>query len=159
MPIIRDLSYMAMRERLKDAALDVGLGRKYGHTGDATQDCSRFTYATLSAAFPLLVWGLLHKTLHLNFDGALRSTANVTAVRDLLNSYMVEDPMHGYWHYCQGWKRNKGHNFFWWRPEAAWESQPSMILDATDGTDDWYRPETWAERRTRYDIVALCTIS
>lgn len=139
-----------LRERVKDAALDVGLGRRYGHTGNDTQDCVRFTYAILKAVYPNQPWSALNEVMHLNIPDGLGSFANVEAVIALGIGERVDHPMPSHWHYCQGWRSsNRGHCFLWWEPPVPILGS-GWILEATNGTSDWYRPMDWTTVTKRY---------
>lgn len=137
------------RIAILESALDCGLGRKYG-TGDDAVDCVIFAEAVLELAFPWVDFGPLHRDLMI-MDGQ-RPFSNIDALK-AVGFREVTAPQPGLFHYCQGWRSlsplSGGHCFLWWQPPAS-DPSPSRILEATNGTSDWYRPLEWADRQQRY---------
>ena len=137
------------RLKILESALDVGLGRKYGHTGDDTQDCVRFAEAILVSAFPDLRWDGTHSAMMI--QDVAEPFSNITALARL-GFPQVQAPEPGSFHLVQGWRSLSppgGHCFLWWEPEGPVVSEP-MILEATSATTDWYRPAVWADVVARY---------
>lgn len=137
------------RLRILEAALDVGLGRKYGHTENDQTNCVTFAEGVLQAAFPEINWAPLHSDLMIGDAG--RPFSNVEA---LVSSGFREVifPTPGTFSYCQGWRSIeplRGHCFFFWRPPVPFDT-PSMILEATNATSDWYRPCRWSYIQSKY---------
>ena len=148
---------MTLDDRIVRAALDVGLGRSYGHTGDATQDCVRLWYAILCLVY--IGAGLEQHSDEMHLHGyPLGSFANAEAIVDLGLGEYVDTPQAGRWHYCQGWRHSgSGHCWGWYEPPAV-EIGSSMVLEATTRTTDWYAPEFWADRRRRFDEVRIVAL-
>jgi len=122
-------------ERYKDAVLEVGLGRGYGHTGNATQDCVRLHYAALEKLLGKAVMGPLSKAMHLNGYG-LGSTDNVKA---LVIVYFgpVPDPV--------------------WILEAT-NSSGDADGDGVPDKHDWYRALDWVAQKNKYDTLAVARL-
>lgn len=139
---------MEFRERFKDAALDVGLGRKYGHTGDDSQNCVRFLYAILLVIYGELVKSKLAE-LHLNIANGLGSFANCAALVSLQIGEWATTPSTPGIYYCQGWRKIngelKGHSFALVVYPTPLTGEWLWILESTNGTSDWYRPVKWSD--------------
>lgn len=145
------------RERVYHAALDWGLGRKYGHTGDATTDCVRYWYAILLALLGDEVMEPIHKAWHLN-GYPLGSMANLEALVGTGAAEWVTEPLpDGGVYLGQGWTKESG----------AWKSghllgiitfagpvldSPFWLLES-NRNDDWFRPVDLDQRMQRYDAV------
>ena len=150
-----------LRCRLVDAVCDVGLGRRYGHTGDHSTDCVRLAYAALEMLHGDRV--RVHKrALHLAGHPA-GSMANIDA---LVASGIGDEVewLDGDGESCylvQGWvlsdeqmatspgSRQSGHCFFWLGGEYG------RILHSTTAGPDWYADEHWPQRRERYGSLRL----
>ena len=139
------------------ALLDVGLGRRYGHTNDDTVDCIRFAYQALAAAHPDRPWAEYTKELHLNGQTP-PSTVNVVTVSLLLGHPVTTAPDRGGWWYCQGWRwdasrgQHRGHTWVYLHhPQGM-----GWIVEATNGRADWARRIPWAELDSYWDTIA-CT--
>jgi len=150
---------MTDRLAILEAALDVGLGRRYGHTGDDQTDCVQFAEAILIRAFPDVDWAPLHSAMMIGAVADLFS--NVDALIGV-GFPETQAPAAGAFSYCQGWRSLRplrGHCFLWWQP-AAPSVSASMILEATNATADWYRPAQWPDMAAKYPaglrMVTLC---
>ena len=144
---------MRFHERVKDAALDVGLGRKYGHTGNASQNCVRLWYAILFILFGSIV-GTKSDEIHLNIRNGLGSFANLEALVELGLAEWILAPGAGDVCLGQGWRRDDdgdlvGHLFGMLERDILGEW---WILESTNGTPDWYRPEDPDDRAARYTV-------
>lgn len=145
---------MAFRERFKDAALDVGLGRKYGHTGDDTQDCVRLLYAILVVVYGSVMVGIRAEMM-LNVPDGLGSAKNCAALVHSQLAAWVQAPAEPGIYYCQGWRGNKGHAFALIVYPTPMAGEWLWILEATNGTDDWYRPVTWSEVQGKWPNLTI----
>lgn len=138
------------RIAILESALDCGLGRKYGHTGNDAVDCVIFTEAVLQLAFPWIDFGPKHRDLMIQ-DGK-RPFSNIEALVSL-GFREVSEPEPGAFNYCQGWRSldplSGGHCFLFWNPKTPFD-EPSKILEATNATSDWYRPLLWSDRQARF---------
>ncbi len=148
---------MSFRERVYHAALDWGLGRRYGHTGDATTDCVRFWYAILLALLGPDVMGPIHKAWHLN-GYPLGSMANLEALVATGAAEWVDEPQADDGIYLgQGWTKKDG----------KWKSghllgivtftgpiltAPFWLLEA-NRNEDWFRPVDLDTRVRIYDAI------
>lgn len=146
----------------KDAVLDVGLGRSYGHTGDDTQDCVRLIHAALVAMYPL-VDRLVHVEVRraILLDGyPLGSTANVDALVLEGVARRVDTPPPGSVCVIQEWRDTpagpRGHCYSHLEPESV-SPASGKIIHATNGSTDWYAPhDLWARlAQRRYAMAAL----
>lgn len=130
---------MLVRDLWKDAVLDVGLGRRYGHTGDESVDCVRIVAHALEVMYPLADVRSEWRRLHLSYDGAgPGSFANIQALVDLDIAVEVTEPAPGGVTIYQKWKGSRGHMFSILRPELV-QPGPDWLLHATTD-EDWYRP-------------------
>lgn len=129
---------MLVRDLWKDAMLDVGLGRKYGHTGDDSVDCVRIIAHAIEVMYPMVDVRSQWKQLHLSGGQGAGSTANIDALVDLGVARYVDFPVPGGVAIAQKWKGPKGHMFSILRPESVVPG-PDWILHATTDSD-WYRP-------------------
>jgi hypothetical protein len=131
-----------VQELWKDAMLDVGLGRRYGHTGDETQDCVRILYAALEVMYPDVDVAAWHKPLHLA-GYPLGSFANIEATVQLGVGRSVVRPEPGSVVLVQEWWKTGGHAYSHLEPESP-DPRPGYILHATTAPD-WYGPhDLWA---------------
>jgi len=154
-------------ERYKDAVLEVGLGRGYGHTGNATQDCVRLHYAALEKLLGKAVMGPLSKAMHLNGYG-LGSTDNVKALVTAGLAQSVPDLLGPGVYYCQGWKGRRGHCFvvivyFGPVPDPVWILEATNSSGDADGDGvpdkhDWYRALDWVAQKNKYDTLAVARL-
>lgn len=130
---------MLVRNLWKDAMLDVGLGRKYGHSGDESVDCVRIIAHAVEVMFPMVEVRKLWKELHLSNPGAgVGSFDNIDALVELGVAEVVTEPVPGGVTIIQKWKGSRGHMFSILRPETVVPG-PDWILHSTTDSD-WYRP-------------------
>lgn len=152
-------------ERYKDAILEVGLGRTYGHTDNASQDCVRLQYAALEKLWGTGVVKPLSRQLHLN-GYPLGSIANCRALVDAGMGDWVEEPEVGGVYYVQVWRKDgSGHCYvLLYYPGPV--DQPLWILEATnsnrdrdeDGVKDrydWYRAADWDDLQKDVETLGL----
>ena len=145
------------RERVYHAALDTGLGRKYGHTGDATTDCVRYWYAILVDLLGEQTMEAINKAWHLNGYG-LGSMANVEALVGIGVAEWVDYPQaDGGIYLGQGWTKKNG----------KWKSghllgvvtfagpllTSAFWLLESNRNDDWFRPIDLDDRVEMYDAM------
>jgi hypothetical protein len=136
-----------VRTRILESALDVGLGRRYGHTGVDAVDCVIFAEAILHSSYPEIDWSGTHADLMI-LDAA-RPFSNVEALVGL-GFREVPELVPGRWHYCQGWRKNgAGHCFLIWSPPSPEPGRPYK-LEATNARSDWYAPTDWTRESSRY---------
>ncbi len=138
-----------IRTILLESALDVGLGRKYGHTGIDSVDCVTFAEAVLINSYPMINWAPLHRDLMIR--DAARPWSNVEAL--FAEGFReVSAPEAGRFHYVQGWRSlaplSGGHCFLWW--ESLAPALASKIMESTNATSDWYRPMSWAVQSAKF---------
>ena len=152
---------MQLQSRFVWAAADVGLGRRYGHTGDATQDCVRLMYAACVALYDGVVdlqpW---IKVMHLNGE-PIGSMANIDAYVQAGVAQLVDWPTPESVCLVQVWWANRGHMFAHLEPpgpEVGPKLEQPHILEATPATADWLRPyalQQKLEAATAYRIARL----
>ena len=137
-----------MRTRILEAALDVGLGRTYGHSGEDATDCVQFAEALLHVAYPALDWSGTHPSMMIMDPTRLWSNVEQLVA---LGFREASRPQPGRWAYVQGWRSSgAGHCFLWWAQPSP-VADADRLLEATNATSDWYRPASWEEQRARYD--------
>lgn len=150
----------SMVDMYKDAALAVGLGRRYGRdaSDEATTDCISFQYEILRHLYGDLIPGpgtTEHRILHLNTPDGLFSFDNVHTLHELGVVARPEIFPHGRQqllspgvYYCQAWDqagqhgatRTRGHTFALLVTDSVpWSYStypPVHILEATNSTRD-----------------------
>jgi hypothetical protein len=129
---------MLTRDLWKDSILDVGLGRKYGHSGDTSVDCVRIIAHAVADMYPGVDVRSRWSDLHLSGGQGLGSFDNIKALVELGVAEYVTSPAPGGVTIVQKWKGNRGHMFSILRPETV-APGPDWILHATTDSD-WYRP-------------------
>jgi len=130
---------MGLLSRWLWAVADVGLGRRYSHSGDDSTDCIRLTAAVLGVLYPEISWP--DRVMHLH-GYSVGSMANVDQVIESGAGVSIRAPdlTESGVYYCQGWGRY-GHCFFLAvRPRGT-----LWIVEASNLTSDWVRPVVWAD--------------
>lgn len=131
-------------------ALDVGLGRSYGHTGEETQDCIRFQVSVLVLLYPDVDFTPWLGLLHLNGE-SLGTLANMEKLIELgVGEEEPDADLVGI--YClQGWRGNSGHAIFLIRRRngSLW------VCDFTTSTADGLRPLEWSEVERKWPVRML----
>lgn len=141
---------MSLIKRYLFAALDVGLGRSYGHTGDGVTDCILFQVAKLARVYPSIDFSSHSDALHLNGYG-VGSYANMEKLVELgVGEVWTGEPRKGDVVECQGWG-SYGHAFTLLHVDGQ-----LWIMDSHNRTTDWLRPMAWEEvRRTWPQLMAV----
>jgi len=131
---------MLVRDLWKDAVLDVGLGRRYGHRpSEEEKNCVSLIAWAVEVMYPMVKVRKLWSKLHLSNAGAgPGSFDNIDALVELGVARYVDHPVPGGVTIIQKGKRSRGHMFSILRPETV-APGPDWILHSTTD-DDWYRP-------------------
>ena len=149
----------AMDSRMLHAIADVGLGRRYGHTGDDTADCVRFVLAVLDQVYPGKLGATGRRDVLISHGDAERPWSPVSA---LITAGIARVPGnkvdYGRWHVCQGWNgltggrissTSSGHCWLWRggvsNGQAGWIYQAS-----TSNPAEWVARRTWADQAARF---------
>lgn len=144
------------------AFADVAPGRKYGHSGDTTTNCSRLQHAILTAYYGadrVPQHGLQGYAALMLAGHSPPSTANVDEVVRLgLGEHVGAPDGYGAW-YVQGWRSlHSGHCFGLVRARGGHLAGELVLCEASQGSD-WCRPVTWAEIVAEYPAArSLCRL-
>lgn len=131
------------------AALDCGLGRSYGHTGE-TQDCIRFQFATLVGMYPEVDLAAHHRVLHLNGE-SLGSVANMEKLVALGLGEFAHSPDLPGVYAMQGWQGGGGHAVFLVKRKSG----ELWIAEFTTRTADGFEAVSWGWVTSRWSQRAL----
>lgn len=142
---------------------EVGFGRVYDSSPPYeydSLDCSRFTYAVLCALLPWVNFEPVRKILHLDYDGALGAFGNVDALVEMeAADHAVNANEHGIY-YCQGWRGNSGHNFFFHRRRdgSLWCVEVTNYKASGRVERRWCRQVAESDMRARYPQLRLARL-
>ena len=124
-------------------------------------DCSRFTYAVAKRLHPGVDFAPVSKLMHLAFDGALGSFANVDALVDLGVALHETAPGRAGLYYCQGWNGKGGHNFWLHRRKgdrSLWVIEVTNYRRGGVPERKWCRQVTFEEIKDRYPDIRMCRL-
>jgi len=145
---------MSVLGRFLWSALDVGLGRSYGRTGEDTQDCVRFVVSTLRGMYPGIDMTPHSDVLHLNGQ-SVGSLANMERLEDLGVGARVQDCDEPGVYALQCWRGGSGHAFFLIRRRsgALW------LCDFSPADCDGLEPIEWRDIVARWPSRAMVRLT